>query len=364
MSNRQRLRHQARTARPAGPAQRQPVLSQEDLIGDPALTGTDMPCRLGYLDDPVFGSMHAAIGVSPDGTLITDDTGTEEPLPVAMFEPVKAVMSQNTVTGLVQELLTEAIVACGFHRIPPPGLVWTAQPAHGWELVSEPGQLALRDASGDIWASSQVTPDPRWISAAASRRYVVVFFGPQLGVRTPPGTDLARYTTAARAAEIRAAREQGLVSVALVRWAGKVQAGALGWVPFLPGSFGQHLPGIFAPQAAFTRPGGPAAFGLTSLSEPDPQVTLARGLTARVTRTDIDLIDPAEGQLFDWVGGVRYSEGINADWMRAVRRRRLILLVTGPRLPGGEHDTIEHAPMAEAGKLSGLWAGLLPVILP
>ena len=73
------------------------------------------------------------------------------------------------------------LVACGFHRMPPPGLVFAAEPAPGWELRREGSHLVLCDGVGDVWACSDVNPDPRWVSAAASRRHVIVFFGPQLG---------------------------------------------------------------------------------------------------------------------------------------------------------------------------------------
>jgi hypothetical protein len=334
------------------------------LFADPALIGTDMPGRVTYLDDPVFGSMQAAIGLSPDGALIADTSGTEEPVPVVLFEPEKAIMTENAVTGLVQELRTEAIIACGFHRVPPPGGVWGAEPAFGWELRREPGMLTLRDASGDIWASSELTPDPRWVSAAASGRHVIVFYGPQLGVRVPPGTDPARYTTAARAAEFRAAREQGLVSVATVPWHGQPPATTLGWVTLLPGSFGQHLPGIFAPESTFTRHGGPAIFGLTRLDRHGAAVTLTPTLTARVTSTDIDLIGPAIGHRPAWIGGVHYSEGINATWAQAVRQHRLALLVTGQHLSDGEYGTDGQPFIAEVSKMGELWAGLVPVTIP
>jgi hypothetical protein len=238
MRSTRRLRRQGRGPRPARPAETRLIRGEEDLLADPALTGTDMPGRITYLDDPLFGRMQPAAGVSPDGQLIADASGTGEPIPVVLFETVTAIMGENTVTGLVQELQTETIVACGFHRMPPPGAVWAVQPAAGWEVRREPGQLVLRDASGDIWASSDITPDPRWVSAAASRRHVIVFYGPKLGIRTPPGTNPARYTTAARTAEFRTARDQGLVSMAIVSWHGQPSADTLGWVTFLPGSFG------------------------------------------------------------------------------------------------------------------------------
>jgi hypothetical protein len=359
MSNARRVRRQDRRPRAAGSEGPQLIRGAEDLLADPALTSTDMPCRLTYLDDPVFGSMQPAVGVSPEGTLITDSSGTEEPIPVILFEPVKVIMSENKTTGLVTELRTEAIVACGFHRVPPPASVWAAEPAAGWELLRQPGQLALRDASGDIWASAQVTPDPRWVSAAASRRHVIVFYGPQLGVRAPAGKRPAQYTTAARAAEFRAARSQGLVSVATVPWNGEAPDGTLGWLTLLPGSFGQPLPAIFVPEFTFARHGGPAMFGLTRVAAGGhgPETGFTRNVVARVTRTDIDLMNPAEDRQPRWIGGVSYPGAIDAAWARAARRRRLALLVTGPRLPAATPAT-RHQPVSARDEL---WAAVIPV---
>ena len=75
-----------------------------------------------------------------------------------------------------------------------------------------PGELVLRDSAGDIMARSEITPDPAWVSAAASYKQVAVLYGSKLGVRCPPGTSPAAYTTAKRPAEFRQARQQGLVA--------------------------------------------------------------------------------------------------------------------------------------------------------
>ena len=120
----------------------------------------------------------------------------------------------------------------------------------------------LCDGSGEIWAASDLTPDPQWVSAAVSYRHVIVFFGPRLGVRVPPETEPASYTTAARAREFRSGRKHGLVSVATVKWQGEASGESLDWVIFLPDSSGQRVPGIFVPAPTFARQGGPAAFGL------------------------------------------------------------------------------------------------------
>jgi hypothetical protein len=178
---------------------------------------------------------------------------------------------------------------------------------------------------GDTWATAEITPEPQWVSAAVSYRDIIVFFGPQLGVRVPPGSNPARYSPGARAAEFRHARQCGLVSVATVKWRSEPSSETPGWVTLLPGSFGQHLPGIFVPAATFARHGGPAAFGLAQITGSDAAVTLTKSLSARVTQTDIDLMDPVGGQLSNWIGGVHYEEGIDRAWTRAVRQSRLVV---------------------------------------
>jgi hypothetical protein len=352
-----RLKDQRRRSRRGVAGEPMLIDSEEDLLSNPELVCTDMPGRVTYLDDPVFGEMQPAIGVGSDGRIVTDTSSTEEPIPVVLFEPVRIMMGENKVTGLVQELRTEAIVAAGFHRVPS-GPVWAAKPAVGWEVRREPGRLVLCDGTGDIWAASEITPDPQWVSAAVSYRHIIVFYGPRLGVRVPPGTDPASYTTAARAAEFRDGRQKGLVSVATVKWQGEASSQTLDWVTFLPGSFGQGLPGIFVPALTFARQGGPAAFGLALVPGEGAEVIPTSLLTARVSRTDIDLMDPAESQRFRWVGGVHYAEGIDTAWARAARRHGLALLVTGPRLPGG--DYADKGQLAGAG-VSELWAALVSV---
>jgi hypothetical protein len=162
-----------------------PLNSIEDVMAaEDALTPV-MPARVTYLTDPVFGGQQAA-DIGPDGQIIPGSSDTTEPIPVVMFEPAQIVMMRNKVTGLVQETKTGAIVAQGFHRMPG-GPVWTVRPAPGWEVRRLPGELALCDSTGDVWARSTITPDPAWVSAAASQRDVIVFYGPKLGVRTPPG---------------------------------------------------------------------------------------------------------------------------------------------------------------------------------
>ncbi len=335
-----------------------PLNSVEDVEAAEEVWTPDMPGRVTYLDDQVLGGGQSAAGVGPGGQLIPDDSGTTDPIPVVMFEPAQIVMMRNTVTGLLQETKTEAIVAQGFHRLSG-GLVWTVKPAPGWEVRRLPGELVLRDSTGDIWARSKITPDPAWVSAAASYRDVVVFYGPKLGVRTPPGMNPARYSAAQRAAEFRQGRQDGLVTAATVTWQGEADGETLDWSTFLPGSLGQPLPVIFAPVANFTRHGGPDAFGLCRLGDHNLSVSAEaiKTVVARVSRTDIDLIDPAEAPPLNWLGGVHYSKGVHIDWRKAAASYGHVLLVTGRSLP------LQPPADALAARkiLEDLWGAIVPV---
>lgn len=312
-----------------------PVLNSiADVEAAEEVWAPDMPGRVTYLTDPVLGGGQQAAGTGPDGQLAGDNSGTAEPLPVVLFEPTHAAVIENIVTGLMQEARTDGMIANGFHRIPG-GPVQIIQPARGWELRRLPGELVLLDSTGDIWARSKITPDPAWVSAAASYRNVVVFCGPQLGIRTPHGIPPARYGTARRAAEFRQGRRQGLVVAATVTWNGQAGDEILDWTTLLPGSFLQPLPAILAPLTNFTRHGGPGALGLTCLGDHDMAIPSGAITTmvARVSRTDIDLLDPAEAAPYNWLGGVHYGTGVHPEWRKTALSYGRVLLLTGRSLP-------------------------------
>jgi hypothetical protein len=317
----------------------------------------EMPGLVTDLSDPVLGAMAPAAGVAPDGSLLEDRSGTIEPVPVVMFEPEHAFVVKDGIGG-ASEIRTDAIVAAGFRRILP-GPAWMIAPADGWEVRRAAGRLILRDSAGEVWASSEITPGPQWMSAAASQRYVAVFFGPKLGVRVPPGTDPAGYTTAIRAAEIREARRYGLVAAAMVRWRSEPVTETLDWLTFEPGSLGQLFPGVFVPAADFARLGGPQTFGLTRLRGLQDGIAAdpLRTLVARVSRTDIDLVDPAQSAPEEWVCGVHYPAGIRPAWYRAARATGRMLVLTGPSAPGWPHPDSPGAAL----NFDDLWAAVVAV---
>lgn len=331
MGKARRLRDQRRRSGPWQGGDPHLIRTEADLAADPALTSSEMLGRVTYSDDPVLGGGEVVRGFGPDWQPIPDSTAQSPP--VVLFEPTRSMVAQEPGTGLLRELRIEAITAAGFSLLQG-GPVMRIEPALGWELRRVPGELLLRDGDGEIWASSKITPDPRWVSAAASAGSVIVYYGCRLGVRTPPGTDPARYGTEARRDEFRQARRNGLTAAAMVTWRGDAPAETLEWVTFLPGSLGHHLAGVFAPAGTLARYGGAAGFGLAPLPRYQHEIPDVRTVVARVSRTDIDLIDPGEDAGFGMLGGVRYEEGLPPAWLDAAGRDGRILVLTGSVAPG------------------------------
>jgi hypothetical protein len=92
------------------------------------------------------------------------------------------------------------------------------QPAVGWSLRRTGDGIELRDAHGGPWVRCAVSLEPRWISAAVSWRQVLVLYGVRLGVRIPPNQGNRRYGPAERRAELKQARQAGIVAAGFVRW--------------------------------------------------------------------------------------------------------------------------------------------------
>jgi len=346
--------------RPSGlPRSARLIRNARDLYAAGDILDTRMPCRATYLTDPVLGGMQPA-AVDRQGRLAADRSGTVEPVPAVLFEPVQTVLMQNTVSGVMQEARVEAAIAAGFGRVTA-SPVLAIRPAAGWEVRRVPGGLVLRDATGDVWASGQIILDPAWVSAAVSYRHVAVFLAPKLGVRTPPGMTQAAYTTQRRAAEFRRGRAEGIVAGATVAWRGEPAEETLEWLTFLPGSLGQPFAGVFAPTSVFTAHGGAELFGLSLLGDNDlcMPATVLPTLAARVSRTDVDIIDAGAAEADRHIGGVHYGEGVAAAWRKAARRHGVILLLTGPRMPG----TPAASRASNDENLASLWAGLISVEL-
>ena len=160
MSKARRNKAQRQQAQRAQPGTSRQIRTIEDIDAAGEIFLTDMPCRVTYLNDPVFGRMRPATGIDPGGNLIADNSGTVEAIPVVLFEPAQIMVMKNKVTGMVQEGKTGGIVAAGFHRVPGHP-VWAVQPAPGWEVRRRPGELVLRDGTGEIWAAGKVHARPR-----------------------------------------------------------------------------------------------------------------------------------------------------------------------------------------------------------
>lgn len=309
-----------------------------------------MPCKLTYLDDPVLGRGAVPVaGIAEDGTLIPDRSGTVDPIPVVMFEPSRSVISQDSRTGTAHDLLTEALITAGFHRILP-GPIWTGRPAEGWGIYRTTDGLVLRDPDGAVYAESTTALDPAWVSIATSLGSVLVLHGPCLGIRTPPGRTEACYTVADRAEEIKRGRWNGLLAGAIVRWHSEPLEETLTWVLLSPGMYFQPLPVAYVPMWEFNRHGGPETFGLApfrSFAE-TPHV---HGMVVHITETDVDLYRPDADRDLSFICGYHALagtvDGRYAAWQQAALTARRLLLITGRQeMPTAATVAATGPPMA------------------
>jgi hypothetical protein len=164
---------------------------------------TEMPCRATFLDDPLFGGRAARVtGMTPAGDLITDTGRDADRVPALLFEPVHTIALKDPVTGLMHEARIDVLVGAGWQRVPP-RFVMAGLPADGWGLYRTASGVELCDPYGCIVAEGRLTLDPEWVSAAVSVGSVMVFIGPSLGVRIPPGRSPESYTDRDRAREFR-----------------------------------------------------------------------------------------------------------------------------------------------------------------
>ncbi|MEV6124739.1 hypothetical protein AB0M23_30230 [Streptomyces sp. NPDC052077] len=193
------------------------AVSQAEILaaGEQLSNNVDDHGRLLYMNSPVLGLGQVATGIDPDtGTLQTTDG--EDPMPVALFEPERAMMSRLP-GGAPTEIQVEGAIASGMRRFPRG--VADLRTIPGWALhrLSD-DRIELRSPDGGVYSRITVPASPDWYSAALHHGYAVCFYGPQLGVRTPPGSTQAKYTDAERLEEFRAARGRGLVAAGIIAY--------------------------------------------------------------------------------------------------------------------------------------------------
>ncbi len=315
------------------------------------LDQTEMPCRATFIDSlfPGAGTVAPVTDITDSGEPIFDLTETRDPVPVLMFEPERMVMTTDTATGTTHDLLTEALVSGGFTRVPPLALLG-AMPADGWELYRTTDGVVFLDPYGGTVAEGRLTLDPEWVSAAASSGQVLVLIGPRLGIRVPPGRTLKSYTADERLKEFHQCRHEGHLIAAVVGWRGPERGKALKWVLLRQGSLGLALPLAYVPAASFRAHGGAEAFGFTTFLPPDAPInepSLARGLAAELTATDLDLIRPDVERELGWICGYRPDPGGHDNfeaWGKEARRRGYILVASGEKdLPTTGSDCAKRA---------------------
>jgi hypothetical protein len=138
------------------------------------------------------------------------------PLSASTVRKIHYIVSAALEQAVRSRLQVETICRAGFRRWAPIASLIDVAP--GWSVCRAGASLELLDATDGLWAEASVTPDPEWMSAATSQRYVIVLYDGQLGVRTPPGMAERDYTDAARKREISAARQRGMAACAIVEW--------------------------------------------------------------------------------------------------------------------------------------------------
>ena len=309
---------------------------------------TEMPCRATFMDDPLLGNGRPSIvtGTAPDGGLITETGGHADRVPVLLFEPTQCAALVDPVTGAWHEPRINSLVAAGWQRVPPQ-FVMAGLPADGWGLHRTATGVRLTDPYGCTYAEGRLTLDPEWVSAAVSTGSVMVLVGPSLGVRIPDGRAPQSYTPRDRAAKFNYGRRNGLIAAATVLWHTSPPDETTDWVLLVEGALGLPTPPIaYVPALNLKKHGGPQAFGFADLAgfgrEP-MQIPVARGLAARITDVDVDLIRPGD-ETGGFVVGYRNSGGPGdetfAAWRAAAARHGRILVITGSRhiLPGPDTD--------------------------
>lgn len=308
---------------------------------------TEMPCRATFLDDPLFGGRPARVtGSTPEGELLTDTSREAGRMPVLLFEPVHVIALKDPVTGLTHEARTDVLVGAGWQRVPRQFLM-AGLPADGWGLYRTATGVELLDPYGCVFAEGRLALDPEWVSAAVSIRSVMVFVGPRLGVRVPPGWSPESYTARARALEFREGRQDGLLAAATVKWHSSPSAETVSWVLLAENALGpQSPPTVYVPLLNLKAHGGPQALGFTDLSRfgrGPLDIPAARGLAVRLTGADVDLIradDDTGGFIAGYLNPGGPDDERFAAWRASAARHGRILVITGSGelLPGEDTD--------------------------
>ena len=360
--NKRNRRSQARPAEQPGqdPAGFRSGTPEFRELFDRVAAEIEMPCRAAFIDDPLFGPGRRGIvtGTAPDGGLITETGGHADRVPVLLFEPVNCTALVDPVTGAWHEPRIDSLVAAGWQRVPP-RFVMAGLPADGWGLYRTAAGVALKDPYGCAYAEGRLTLDPEWVSAAVSTGSVMVLVGPSLGVRIPDDRTPESYTSRDRAAKFNYGRRNGLIASATVRWHTSPPEETTDWVLLMEGALGLPTPPIaYVPALNLKRHGGPQAFSFAALAgfgrEP-MQIPVARGLAARITDVDVDLIRPGD-ETGGFVAGYRNRGGPGdetfAAWRAAAARHGRILVITGSRdiLPGPDTDLTHIVDVLRASR--------------
>jgi hypothetical protein len=297
---------------------------------------TEMPCRATFMDDLLFGGRAASVtGMTPEGGLITGPAAGR--VPVLLFEPVHTIAMTDPVTGQWHDPRIDTLVGTGWQRVPP-RFVMAGLPADGWGLYRTAAGVKLVDPYGCVYAGGRLALDPGWVSAAVSTGAVMVFIGPNLGIRVPPGRSPESYTDGDRIREFKSGREKGLLAAATVRWHTSPPGETATWVLLREDELGPASPPVaYVPRLNLKAHGGPQAFGFASLDglgAGPMEIPVACGLAARITDADVDLVRPGD-ETGGFIAGYRNPSGPGderfAAWRAAAARYGHILVISGSR---------------------------------
>jgi hypothetical protein len=162
------------------------AVSQAEIVaaGTQLSENVDAHGRLLYMASLALGLGQVATSFDP-ATGPMETTHGEDPMPVALFEPERAMMSRLP-GGEPKEIQVEDAIAVGLRRFPR--AIADLRTSSGWalhRLLDE--RLELRSPDGGVYSRITVPASPDWYSAALHHGYVVCFYGSQLGGTCPAG---------------------------------------------------------------------------------------------------------------------------------------------------------------------------------